>query len=556
MIVRLALPGDERVHEYAFDRAEAIIGSSQRTDLCVPVEGFPLRYARLRREDGRIWLEPLRPGMTLIIDRERVGRIRASGPIGLRAGDRVPLGEGERSAVLEFVSSGTDQEPPPPPATVFETGDEPLPPSPEASAALARFACALAEASDELAIHDALRALLASLAPDGEPGPSGIVILGTPRSHPAFVVDPELDLAARRAAGLATHRTRGAEVRAELAAQRALLIESYEPPLVLVPIPAPPIGDSDGPVAFWIVRREDHRDLAPLRALAGAASQLLRGALGRMEQARELAAMREEVRYFRERERRYYLFKDLVTDSPAMQRVYAQVREMVDEMSPVLILGEKGTGKEMIARALHHISERADTLMTSQNCLGPSEAELDAELFGRVSPTVPGVEPSAGRGLLELTRDGTLFLERIDGLSLRLQTKLVRTMREREVRPEGESSGRPVMCRLIVSSDLPLFELVEQGRFRKDLYLQLAEQTITVPPLRKRIEDIEPLANVFVQTLAGRYQKKALRVSDELGDRLRSYHWPGNVRELQGAIETGLIRAADDAEELESIPGI
>jgi DNA-binding NtrC family response regulator len=203
----------------------------------------------------------------------------------------------------------------------------------------------------------------------------------------------------------------------------------------------------------------------------------------------------------------------------------------------------------MIARALHHLSERASRLMISQSCASLSPEMLDKELFGHA-------EGESGRvqGLLELTRGGTLFLEAIEHMSHRLQTKLFRAIVEREVRPEGAAIGRPIDVRIVVSSQSDLFPLAEAGRFRKDLYLFLAQHTVTLPPLRDRLEDIVSLAEVFLRQLASDYRKKVTRVSSEAKSRLCAYQWPGNVRELQGCIEAAIIAAPPDAEEIGDLP--
>lgn len=313
--------------------------------------------------------------------------------------------------------------------------------------------------------------------------------------------------------------------------------------LVLIPI-------ADGPNArgFWSVRTTGAPDIEALRAVAAPVCRLVMSSLDRLNQAWELAGLREENRYFRDRQRRHYLFKDLVTESPMMAELYERVHQITKLSDPVLIVGEKGTGKEMIARALHHLSDRGQTLMISQNCASRSEVGLDQELFGRVDTGCPG------QGLLELIRGGTLFLEEIDHLPTILQTKLARAILEREVRPEGESVGRPVDVRIIASTEEDLFPLVEAGDFRRDLYLRLSENMLHVPPLRQRLDDIVPLADVFAANLGPRYGKRARSVSNALGDELRAYQWPGNVRELQGLVEAAVIRVAPDAEVITELP--
>ena len=206
---------------------------------------------------------------------------------------------------------------------------------------------------------------------------------------------------------------------------------------------------------IWTFGARSSLVLDTFPSVAKTLTALIVGALDRLAQARELNRARRESRYFRERERRHYLFEELVTESPTMKAVYAEVNRMVREASTVWILGEKGTGKEMVARALHHLSNRSTSLMISQNCATLDEDELDVELFGRSESSTEG----EGRpGLLELTSGGTLFLEEIGRLPLALQAKLSRAISEREVRPRGGAIARPVNLRLVVSSEQDLFE--------------------------------------------------------------------------------------------------
>ena len=532
MIIRLTLSKEGTVHEYTFRRREILIGSSQRVDLCVPLDGVPLRLARMRRIDGHVWLEGLRAGTTMIVDRPSVGRIESSAAIGLHPGDRVVLAATDGGqAEVELVSSGEDLQNGPSPAVLFSLS-EPAEESPFLAVATTRLALELTTATSALEVCAAVGRLaeaverdceaIVVLAPTGNVLPADLERLGNTAKDP---IGPECRQ------GIAKRLHEGKVV--ALQGQRTATIL--------------PIFDGTRTRGYWSVSSAERPDVNALRAVAGPVSGLVLSALDRIKERWELRVTTEENRYFRSRERRHYLFKELVTNSKAMAALYEQVHAMTEARYPILIIGEKGTGKEMIGRALHHLSDRGSSLMISQNCASRSESELDHELFGWSD------DEGSARGLLELTQGGTLFLDRIERLPPRLQTKLLRAIVEREVRPEGDTVGRPVEVRLVVSTEHDLFPLVEQGEFRRDLYLQLCQHTLTVPPLRDRLEDVEGLANVFVAQFAGVYGKAVERVSEAVSELLRSQPWHGNVRELQNLIELSVIRVSPDSDVLDDV---
>ena len=259
----------------------------------------------------------------------------------------------------------------------------------------------------------------------------------------------------------------------------------------------------------------------------------------------EKQALIEENRYFRERERRHYLFKEIVAQSPKMKAVYSKLNHFVGLQAPVLIIGEAGTGKELLARAFHHLGPRSSNMMISQKCGDIEEQLLDFELFGYSHSEAPNtIAPR--QGLIELVDGGTLFLDEIELLSLRLQAKILRVIKEGEVRRIGESEGRIVDVRFITSTNKDLAVEAKQGLFRQDLWFTLNHCSLNVPLLKNRQEDIIPLATIFLQTYTKRYGKDGLSLSREFKDWLIKYSWPGNVRELQGVIETSVITAKDN----------
>jgi transcriptional regulator with GAF, ATPase, and Fis domain len=270
--------------------------------------------------------------------------------------------------------------------------------------------------------------------------------------------------------------------------------------------------------------------------------------LGRDRQWRLYEDVVEENHYWRSRQRRRYLFKDMIAESESMRAVYDKLDGCVSLDEPVLLVGEAGSGKALVARALHHRSPRKDGMFTSINCRNLSGDELDFELFGSVANELSGdVEPR--KGIFELAEGGSVFLEEIDQLSLMLQGKIVRMLREAEVRRIGEAFGRTVDVRMIASTHRNLAELVKNGRFRRDLHLVLGEYVLELPPLRERGEDILPLARTFLRKFAERYDRACSRISPPVERRLSDHRWQGNVRELQSVMEAAVLKC--DGETIE-----
>ena len=305
-----------------------------------------------------------------------------------------------------------------------------------------------------------------------------------------------------------------------------------------------PLGD-EAFRAIVDVRFEDLDEGPPLErvGLAGALVQPMgRVVLKRAAKELESLELAEENRYFRQRERRHYLFKDLICESDQMRQVYQTLNEWVGLDSPVLIHGEAGSGKSLMARALHHLGPRTDGMLISLDCRALSEEVLDSELFGCVeSELVGAVAPR--KGVFELASEGTVFLEEIDHLSPMLQGKLLRVLKEGEVRRIGDAVGREVRARLLASTHRDLSNLVERGKFRRDLYLLLQEHVLEVPPLRDRQEDILPLARVYLRKFADRYERPCTSFDDQVAERLQSHAWLGNARELKAVVESAVLKA-------------
>jgi DNA-binding NtrC family response regulator len=231
---------------------------------------------------------------------------------------------------------------------------------------------------------------------------------------------------------------------------------------------------------------------------------------------------------------------DLLGQSLAMDQLRRVVRAAARTQATVLVRGESGTGKELVARVLHRQSPRAAGPFVKVDCARIPRQDQEGELFGREGAT-SAVAPARRTGRLELAQGGTLLLDEIGTLSSEVQGRLVRLLQEREfARVEGH---RPIKAdvRLIATSNRPLEEQVQRGKFRQDLFLALNLVPITVPPLRERKEDIAVLTEHFRERYARRHGVEALAVSSASMIMLQDYAWPGNVRELQGMIERAVI---------------
>jgi two-component system response regulator AtoC len=226
---------------------------------------------------------------------------------------------------------------------------------------------------------------------------------------------------------------------------------------------------------------------------------------------------------------------DLVGHSAPMQAVYEQVRQVGPTKAPVLIVGETGTGKELVARAVHDASPRRDRLFVPVNCAAIPAEMLESELFGFEKGAFTGaVKDRVGK--FELAHEGTLFLDELTEMPIALQAKLLRALQEGVIERLGGNRRLPVDIRIVAATNRPPREAIEQGRLREDLYYRVNVFSIELPPLRQRPDDIAPLLAHFVSR-----RGDAASPDPEVLSRLQAYHWPGNVRELQNVVERALI---------------
>ncbi len=228
----------------------------------------------------------------------------------------------------------------------------------------------------------------------------------------------------------------------------------------------------------------------------------------------------------------------------SLRHALSQVESVATTDSPVLILGETGTGKELIARAIHKLSPRRDRPFVSANCASIPAGLLENELFGHEKGAfTSAVARTIGR--FELADKGTIFLDEVGDIPLELQSKLLRVLQEREIERLGSTQTLRVDFRLIAATHRNLSEMVADSRFRSDLYYRLSVFPIQLPPLRDRPEDIHDLVWHFVARYSRRMNKRIETIRPEDMDALANYHWPGNVRELQNVIERCVILSSD-----------
>ncbi|MBC6905751.1 sigma-54-dependent Fis family transcriptional regulator [Saccharophagus sp. K07] len=237
----------------------------------------------------------------------------------------------------------------------------------------------------------------------------------------------------------------------------------------------------------------------------------------------------------------------MIGSSPQMKELYAKIRKVAPTNATVLVNGETGTGKELVARALHHESPRADKPLISVNCAAIPETLIEAELFGHEKGAFTGAA-SNREGLVAAADGGTLFLDEIGELPLEAQARLLRVLQEGEVRPIGSVESRKVDVRLVAATHRDLGKLSREGKFREDLYFRINVVQLKLPPLRERGKDILTLAETFVRRYCEELKKPQLVLSPEAIQAITTYTWPGNIRELENAIQRAVILCEDERE--------
>ncbi|MGA7722873.1 MAG: sigma-54 dependent transcriptional regulator [Ignavibacteriaceae bacterium] len=241
-------------------------------------------------------------------------------------------------------------------------------------------------------------------------------------------------------------------------------------------------------------------------------------------------------------------FHNIIGVSEEMKKIFATIQKVAETDANILILGENGTGKELIARAIHRQSNREKEIFLNVDMGAISESLFESELFGYVKGAFTDAKDDRA-GRFEIASGGTLFLDEIGNLNFGLQSKLLSVLQNRQVTRLGSSTPRPIDIRLICATNLPIEELMSEKRFRQDLLYRINTVEINLPPLRKRMEDIPLLVDHFLQIYNKKYNKPVKRISNAALEKLKNYFWPGNIRELQHTIERVIIMS--DSESLQ-----
>jgi formate hydrogenlyase transcriptional activator len=384
-----------------------------------------------------------------------------------------------------------------------------------------------------LTLHDPATSSLRLLALEGRLPPRGYPVgVSLPRtdSHVGWVFDHQRTLLRR---DLAIEREFSTEHRLFEEGIRALCTA----PLIVG-------GKSMGTLTIGSTTPHQFDDED--EAFLGAVANQVALAVSNMRAFEEIAELKarlvSENQYLREELRREHDLDEIVGRSAPMLELLEQIAQVAGSSSTVLVTGETGTGKELIAQAIHERSARRDRPLVKVNCGAISAGLVESELFGHVRGAFTGAFGNRD-GRFKLADGGTIFLDEVSELPLEAQTKLLRVLQERELEPVGGSKTIRVDVRVIAATNRDLAAAVREGRFRSDLYYRLNVVPIDVPPLRARPGDVPLLVQRFVPRFARKLGKTSLEVPDDVMAQLTAYAWPGNVRELQNVIERAVVLA-------------
>jgi DNA-binding NtrC family response regulator len=264
-----------------------------------------------------------------------------------------------------------------------------------------------------------------------------------------------------------------------------------------------------------------------------------------VEKALEVRKLREENRDLKEQLGHRYKFENIIGHSAPMQEIFATILRVAPTRATVLLAGESGVGKDMIARAIHHHSPRKDKPFVKINCTAIPENLMESELFGYEKGAFTGANTSKP-GKFETANTGTVMLDEIGDVPASIQVKLLRVLQEREFERLGSNKTMQTDVRVIAATNVDLRAALEQGRFREDLYYRLNVVPLNIPPLRERKEDIPYLADHFAKKFSGELSESAI-------ERLQNYYWPGNVRELENVVERSILLASGPRVEADDI---
>ncbi len=264
----------------------------------------------------------------------------------------------------------------------------------------------------------------------------------------------------------------------------------------------------------------------------------------RVKKALEKQEMESELTSLRKKLSNRNKVQGIVAASDEMKQIISLIEQIQDKHVPVLITGETGTGKEVIAQLIHETSSRSEHNFVAINCGALPEDLLDSELFGHIKGAFTGAVHDS-KGLLAEADQGTIFLDEIGDISSRLQLRLLRFLQEGEVRPVGVTQARKVDVRIVAATNKDLKSLIAQDKFREDLYFRLSVLPIHIPPLRDRPQDIPVLTQYFIEKLSLKYKINNLQIRQSALEKLLFYDWPGNVRQLENTLARAIVLATD-----------
>ena len=287
------------------------------------------------------------------------------------------------------------------------------------------------------------------------------------------------------------------------------------------------------------------RDTKLLEILSGTVAIAIENAQLYGELRQYAGVLEKENRRLKSDARARFNLKGIVGSSPVMQKLFILLEKVIDTTTTVLIQGDTGTGKELIASVIHYNGPRKNKPFVAENCGALSENLLESELFGHVKGAFTGAIADK-KGLFELADGGSVFLDEIGEMSPAMQVKLLRVLQEGQVRPVGGSQFRKVDVRLIAATNRDLVEEVKKGNFREDLFYRIHIFPVTLPPLRERREDIPLLAVHFLEKFARKMQRSTPKLTRKALDALYGYDWAGNVRELENEIERAITLAGKE----------
>ena len=270
-----------------------------------------------------------------------------------------------------------------------------------------------------------------------------------------------------------------------------------------------------------------------------------------IKRAQDIVEMREELAHFRRSQRE--VLDSIVINSDVMKEVFIEAQRAAKHSTSILISGETGTGKEVLARAIHRMGPRNDKSFIDINCAAVQNTMLESELFGYEAGAFTGAQKRK-RGLMEVADEGILFLDEISSMSPDMQAKVLRALEERTFRRVGSTTSIHVDVQILAASNKKLAELIEKGEFREDLYYRLKVINIEIPPLREHPDDIPGLAGHFIKTNNPKMGLNIENMTPAALDLLKKYAWPGNIRELRNVIERAMIFCDDATIDVQHLP--